>query len=181
MARICIYVFCTVYVSNFCFAVDLLKIAGLRDGTQMLVAGPSGQKDAYLILNSVSTVLTEQEWAALDSNFSMRLLLNISVNTAVTISGMTTIVSVGNFSVSLTKTNLVINLHGEAYTVPVSFAAGFQNISIDLEPGYMLVYVNCFEWNVTISSSIATLFEPGATGNLTIADPSPLIVGTQLV
>ena len=138
--------------------------------------GPNGQKDAFLVQKPISTTLNEQEWSLLDSYFSTRLLLNMSVNTASFNSPITTILSVGNFSVSLSKRNLVIDILGEKYTIPVNFAAGFQNIIIDLETDYMLIYLNCVKLNATLSNTITKLFEPGAVGNLTIADPSPLIV-----
>ena len=162
------------------FAVDLLKRAAIQD-TSPLVAGPNGQKYAYFVQKPVFIVLPEQEWTALGSNFTTRLLLNISLNTDVTNSSdITTIVSVGSINVSLTKSDLFIDLIGEKYAIPVTFAAGFQNISIDFESGYMLAYVNCVGYNVTLSSSMRMLFKTGSkSGTLTIADPSPLIVGTQ--
>lgn len=173
---------CACVFVTYSTLVDLLKRAGLKDGSQQLVAGPSGQKDAYFVQKPTSVVFPEQEWSALGSNFSMRMLLNVSVNTdAMNSSDITTIVSVGNLNVSLTtKTGLFINLMGKKYTIPVNFAAGFQNISIDIRsPGYMFVYVNCFGFNVTLSSSIVMVFATGSTGTLTIADPAPLIVGRQ--
>ena len=166
-------------------AVDVLNSVGLRDGDiaedgAVLVDGPSGEMDAFLLSRQLSAPTNSTDWDVVNSDFPREFALYVEFN-ASQYSGSIVAINRGmadEFNVALDTSSsaqmLIITLPGldpVEIIVPPQMRSMFQIFGFKLENTILTVYVNC--------SLITILRLPASPQQLPISNSSVVEIFEQ--